>query len=160
MLCTFRASAAYGEGGMIASMDPLGLQFLNRMCREYPVSVVISSTWRKGRRHRLFYELFGSHGYTDLAKAIYYTSKLDKDLGHGDAWRTPTNDRINSQGFRGADVEEWLEHYEPKANYIIIDDGSDFFENQKEFFVQTAEPVGMSLENFDEIENLLKKYTK
>ena len=148
VLCTTRVAVANGENGLLAGFDPIAMTFLNRICREYDdMQIVISSTWRifDGRNRRVFYELFASAGYIDLAKSL-----------HQD-WQTSMNMK---PGSRGLEINEWLQdHYNPKQ-YIIIDDDNDFWPSQQDKLVLTDPLNGMTLEHFEKVLELIDQYYK
>lgn len=138
--CTSRHAVAIGETGLWANQDPVALAFLNRMCKEYDCRVVISSTWRKGKDRRYFYELFMASGNLNLAQALDYY------------WCT-----VNTGGCRGDEIQEWLDRNR-WDDYIIIDDSSDMLEHQKDHFVRTDSRNGMLFEHYMAIEEKIKKH--
>jgi hypothetical protein len=132
---------ATGERGLIAGLDPVALQFLDRMCREHELQVVISSTWRYKQRRRDFYQIFAAGGHIDLAKAIH------------DKWDTP----VLADGTRGEEIERWLLDNDPDAEYIILDDDCDMLEYQKKRFVCTDGYNGMLHEHFIAAEKIIEE---
>lgn len=139
VLCTGRQAVAMKERGLIANLDPVALMFLNRICREYGCRVVISSTWRHGKKRRHFYELFMAGGHVDLAKAIH------------EAWETP----VLPDGKRGHEIQAWIDGHGDGLNYIIIDDDSDMLEHQRDRFIHTDSYNGMLMEHYIAAEKLL-----
>jgi hypothetical protein len=140
VLCTHRCAAALGEKGLMANLDPIALAFLNRLCQEYDIRVVISSTWRKGKDRRHFYELFMASGNLHLARALDYN------------WCT-----INTGGCRGDEIQEWLDRCKWDG-YTIIDDDSDMLEHQKDHFIKTNNRNGMLFEHYIAIEEKIKQH--
>ena len=40
--------------------------------------------------------------------------------------------------WRGSEIKYWLDHKDPNANYVILDDDPDMLEEQKYHFIQTC----------------------
>ena len=138
VLCTGRQAYASGEIGVISGLDPVALGFLDRICKDYNIKIVISSTWRIGDSRRNFYEIFGCAGYVNLAKSLH------------DDWATkslPDKDR-------GHEIEEWLSVNECDG-YLILDDATDMLDYQKPFFVNTDSMNGMLAEHYIESMKIL-----
>lgn len=96
--------------------------------QEVGAKVVISSSWRILAMEEL-YSLLGPDG----ANVLY----PEKSLTH-----TP-----HDRGMRGEQIREWfnLANIEPTdTNYIIIDDDSDFLEEQQSSFVHTYYKHGLN----------------
>ena len=140
VICTRRQALASGERGVISGLDPVALGFLNRICRDYKIQIVISSTWRMcGKKtRRSFYELFACAGYVDLGRAIH------KD------WRTPNL----PDATRGHEIEIWLSDNECD-DYVILDDDSDMLDYQKPRMVTTDSHNGMLFEHYEKTMELL-----
>lgn len=133
VLCTARQCVASGERGVIAGLDPVALRFLDRICGEHDIKIVISSTWREigERRRRTFYEIFAAASCISLAKSIH------------EKWKTPTL----PDGTRGHEIEKWLSENECEG-YLILDDDPDMLEYQKPFFVNTDSHNGILFEHY------------
>lgn len=131
VICTGRQAIASGERGVISGLDPVALCFLDRICRDHDIKIVISSTWRQGDRRRNFYEIFGCAGFIHLAKAIH------------ENWATCSI----PEKTRGHEIEEWLaDNY--CDGYLILDDCTEFLEYQKPFFVETDSYNGMLYKHY------------
>lgn len=94
---------------------------------EIDIKIVISSTWRKGKDFEDF-----------SLRVIENTPKFAQkflNLVHED-WRTGSD--IN--GFRGNEVQEWLNRHPEVINFVCIDDDSDFLESQP--LIQTITELG------------------
>jgi hypothetical protein len=138
VICTARMAQATGETGVIAGLDPIALAFLNRMCSEHTLQVVISSTWRIGQNRLFFRRLFASGGYHHLAQSLHKT------------WATP-----QSSKYRGDDIEMWLDANPGTENYIILDDDDRVKDYQKPRLIQTHPINGMLWEHYTEFEEKL-----
>lgn len=138
VLCTHRAFFAQGEFGIMRALDREAVQLLNVLCEISDVEevrYVLSSTWRKYNTR----EWMESH-----LKSFGWTGSFHDD------WATKS---LN--GIRGLEVNEWLSRHSEVTNYVIIDDDSDFMEEQKSHFVQTHVYDGISFDNFIRAVNIL-----
>jgi hypothetical protein len=95
--------------------------------------LVLSSTWRMNERSR--YSLFVG----GLSECCFH-----------DDWRTPV---FNDQP-RGDEIADWLSR-NTVDQYIIIDDDSDFHEDQLPFHVQTEMKTGFGQRHFKQALELL-----
>ena len=107
-------------------LDPECVARLQRLCTETEAHIVVSSTWRIGGSLMFFREMFAHYGWADALV-------LDK---------TPQS----RNGFRGDEVRGWLSIYEGVGvdRFVILDDNSDFHDDQRPFFVQTDYAVGLT----------------
>lgn len=133
VLCTARQCIASGERGVIAGLDPVALRFLDRICDDHDIEIVISSTWREigERKRRIFYEIFAAASCINLAKSIHTN------------WKTPSL----ADGNRGQEIEKWLSQNECDG-YLILDDDPDILDHQKPFFVNIDSRNGMLFEHY------------
>lgn len=89
------------------------------------VRIVISSTWRK------------YHPREDIAEHLEHHG-LRHGLVHED-WRT-----IVLEGFRGDEIAEWLSRHPEVTSFIILDDDSDFLDEQLPRHVQSSFEPGFT----------------
>lgn len=144
VICTGRQAIAAGERGVIAGLDPVALLFLDRMCREHQCQVVISSSWRYGkRRRRHFYELFASAGYYCLAKALH------------PKWDTPVSQI--QENCRGREIDMWLLENDPEADYIILDDDDRILDHQRPHHIHTDSHNGMLMQHYIDAEKIIAR---
>ena len=142
VLCTSRQAYAVGDRGVLGCLDPVGLDFLNRICREHKIWVIISSTWRIGATCSKFHDMFKATGHFDLVKSLYWND-----------YATQTS----KTGHRGEQIEQWL-----KANdaivkdYLILDDETDMLDYQMSRLVQTDMRNGILFDNYIDIEKRIK----
>ena len=126
-----------GEEG---DLDPLCVNRIINICNNTGAKVVISSDWRiswYGTQLRL-----GRMGLDE-------NYILDK---------TPERIWINIPGFdhsRGAEINDWLEMHPECEKYVIIDDRTDFKDNQQPFFIHVNPFVGFTDENMNKAIDLL-----
>jgi len=145
--------------------DPEAIDLLNYIEDKTHAKVVVSSTWRLGRRVEDLQKILDDAGF--------YGEIIDK---------TPSmHCRIDGQpaGYRiprGCEIDWWLskngefqrinwskkkqQEYLDKAivkNYVILDDDSDMLYNQREHFVRTSNLYGLTKENADRCIEILNK---
>ena len=126
-----------GEEG---DLDPLCVNRIINICNNTGAKVVISSDWRiswYGTQLRL-----GRMGLDE-------NYILDK---------TPERIWINIPGFdhsRGAEINDWLEMHPECEKYVIIDDRTDFKDNQQPFFIHVNPFIGFTDENMNKAIDLL-----
>lgn len=136
VICTLRHSYAVGDRGLLGCLDPVSLDFLNRICRENKIWVIISSTWRIGKNIMFFESLFKGTGHFDLVKSLYY----------------PDYSIPSFSGIRGLEIEDWLQrNKEIVSDYLIIDDDCDFLDHQKPKHIQVDPINGLLFQNYHDI---------
>jgi len=92
-------------------------------------------------------------GIYALLDHLYGSKKLcNSDDEENKDWRTGV-----LEGIRGNEVKEWLDRHPEVDKYVILDDDSDFLEDQKPFFVQTNSDDGFSANNYMAAEKILKE---
>lgn len=129
----------YGQEGDI---DPLCVERVKRICRETGAKVVVSSDWKlnwAGTLSRL--EKMGLtkeyiSGHTpnhviDRLGAHTYFTKEQKDYEYS----------------RGKEIDLWLEEHPDCTNYVILDDRTDFTEDQWPHFVHIDPMYGLTDDN-------------
>ena len=101
----------YGRAARVDNyVKASAVAFLDSALTELGIKIVVSSSWRIGEdRLRL-------STYLDLAG---FTARLHDDF------KTKSTD-----GFRGNDVREWLSRHPEVTEWVIIDDETDFHEDQ------------------------------
>ena len=124
------------ENNNVALFDKLAVDFIFDFCRKYDYRIVMSTSWRYSFSMRDFHELFSNYyGVTDAEELIVgMTPKGRTDLTS-----------------RGEEIREWLLANEEYQEYIIVDDSSDFLEEQKPFFVQTCIRDGLTFSSMNKM---------
>lgn len=97
--------------------DIYATHFLRWVCKKSNTKIVISSTWRKNHSHEFFKSILGEYLHED--------------------WSTPILD-----GFRGKEINAWLNEHDVDR-YLILDDDSDFLEEQVKFHIKTDSYNGL-----------------
>lgn len=143
VLCTLRQSMAVGDKGLLGCLDPVALDFLDRICRENKVWVIISSTWRIGAKCSMFHKIFKATGHFHLTKSLYW-----------DDYAT-----ISSKtGHRGGEIEDWLKRNDATVkDYLILDDETDMLDYQMSRLVKTDCRNGILFDNYIDIEKRIKR---
>jgi hypothetical protein len=154
VVCTLRSQFAFGDNTLMQAWDITCCQMIRRLCKKYDLRIVISSTWRNGKKEILAHYLvvFGLIDY------IYDTrnSKNDIDmhlLDPSGVWKTP---RV--EGIRGNEIRAWLSANPEINHYVIVDDDSDFLPEQLPFLIQTEGQEGFSANNYMQMEDMIKKF--
>ncbi len=103
------------------------LRLLRLLVELSKAKVVLSSTWRLD------------------VKTKKDMDKLERILGVNIYGKTG----VSSSGFRGDEVQEFLDDNKDITNYCIIDDyGYDYYSHQKEFLVQPLGYRGFIMDDF------------
>jgi hypothetical protein len=134
VLNSSRSCEAYGDYPHSYSkyelFDDVAVNLIRKICTEHNVSVVLSSTWRYDKK------------WTRLTETL----KLPIiDI-------TPR--KLSSQ--RGEEIQMWLNDHQEVSKYAIIDDDGDMLPQQWLNFVQTNRINGMSYQNFQQLNEILK----
>lgn len=126
------AFAGVGNAGNTKNwhkFDDVTVRMIRAVSRKANAPIVLSSVWRilaDIPQFAAFYDL----NVIDRTKAI--------------------------NGFRGEEIQEWLNRHPHVKNYAIIDDSNDMFENQMTHFVQTNGDEGFSYKNFLQLCKIFK----
>jgi hypothetical protein len=121
-------------------IDPACAERINKICEKTGAKVVISSDWR--------ISWYGTQLRLERG-GINPEYILDK---------TPERIWINIPGFdhsRGAEINDWLEMHPECEKYVIIDDRTDFKDNQQPFFIHVNSFIGFTDENMNKAIDLL-----
>ncbi len=122
------------ENEDIGLFDRLAVDFVFQFCRKYNFSIVMSTSWRYSFSLRDFHQMFSEHyGVHDASQII---------IGATPKGRTDLKTR-------GDEIKEWLSQNPQILNYIILDDSSDFLEEQKPYFVQTCIRDGLTFRSMN-----------
>lgn len=122
-------------------IDPKCANRINKICAmEGNTKIVITSDWR--------FSWYGT--IMRLTKGgINPDYILDK---------TPERIWITVPGFdhsRGAEINDWLEAHPECTNYVIIDDRTDFKDEQQSHFIHVNPHIGFTDEQMMEVINIL-----
>lgn len=128
--------------GQESDLDPLCVDRIIKICNDTGAKVVISSDWRiswYGTQLRL-----GRMGLDE-------NFVIDK---------TPERIWIMVPGYdhsRGAEINDWLSSHPECDNYVIIDDRTDFKDNQMGNFIHINHKIGLTDENMNQAIAILNK---
>lgn len=114
-----------------AGFDPTAVQLLHKAQEDIGFKVVISSTWRFTFTLNHFYKIFDWYGWNT------------RDIIIG---VTPSTNTI-----RGDEVKLWLDSHPEYKEYVILDDSTDFLEEQLSRCVFTQYEEGINYATFAEI---------
>jgi hypothetical protein len=118
-------------------LDNKKVVLLNNIIKETGAKVVISSSWRIGSTVKEIQKQLRLAGLRKYPNIIGFTPNP-------------------KTGFRGDDIERWLQDNKEVTQYVIVDDGSDFFDYQKDYLVQTEWEVGLNWFFADQMLDLLR----
>ena len=127
----------YGRAAKVDSyVKTLAVAFLDSALTELGIKIVVSSSWRIGEdRLRL-------STYLDLAG---FTARLHDDF------KTKSTD-----GFRGNDVREWLSRHPEVSEWVIIDDETDFHEDQLDRLVHVDMFEGFGARDYGRLKSVFE----
>lgn len=145
--------------------DPDSVKWLNHIIEATGSKVVVSSTWRHGRRVEDLQEILDRVGF--IGEVIDKTPSMSAKLNvKGTGYTVP----------RGCEIDWWLENHgkfqrinwskevqqeyidnAKVKNYVILDDDSDMLYNQREHFVKTYTNNGLTQERAERAIEILNK---
>ena len=108
----------------VAKLDPVALVLVRNLCRSAGLSVVVSSTWR----------------------ILHHWDAIGRALDLPTMGATP---RLG--GFRGDEVQAWLEEHPDVQDWAAVDDDSDFHPDQKDRLVKVNGSEGFIWANFERL---------
>lgn len=101
----------------------------NKICRDFDLTIVVTSTWRINHTIEELQEIFTNQG---IERPIYdYTPLID-------------------QVDRGLEIKEWLSKNECE-NWVVIDDKISNIVKHVDNVVQTRSWIGLSRDEYSEI---------
>ena len=116
-------------GWQVSMFDPECVKRVNKILKETNAELVVSSSWRDMKD---LPEIFAGVG---LPTSFYVTPHSDIIFR-----LNPIEDLYvdDIRYWRGSEIKYWLDHKDPNANYVILDDDPDMLEEQKYHFIQTS----------------------
>ncbi len=133
-------------GGNEGDIDPDCVERVKKICEETGAKIVLSSDWKMswpGAKIRLENAGFPKGLIIDKTPDLITRMLSIQDYMLDDAEEVVYN---NS---RGHEIDGWLEEHPECTNFAIIDDRTDFTEDQMPHFVHTDWNVGITDENAD-----------
>jgi len=130
--------------------DPNAVKFLNKLVKKTGAKIVISSSWRKGKKKSYFKKIFKKNKIK--AEVIGMT-----DVLHFKNW--------NRSVFRGCEIQKWLDDHAieiddhtnslKRSKYVILDDDVDMLFYHRNNFVNTYELSGFDEEAYNQALKIL-----
>lgn len=141
VICTDRAyfaSAQDRNKSILRTWDPVSIKLVERLCLDFDLKVVISSTWRHGNRDVPLMLL--THGFC---------GEFHKDD------KTPAKLSGTS---RGHEIRMWLDKHPEVTQFVIIDDSTDGIRGTElqKFHVETHVEDGFLTHNYKHAVQLLR----
>ena len=112
-------------------IDPECAKRIINICNETDAKIVITSDWRFS-----WYGTILRLGRGGIPES-YILDKTPERI-----WLKLSNSKIDIS--RGAEINDWLEAHPECTNYVIIDDRTDFKENQNDNFVHINPMFGIT----------------
>lgn len=110
--------------------DTVGMGLVNALCLENNAEIVVSSSWRTAGLEKM--------------RNLLYRSGLDKRIKVQGC--TPFG--ISFSGMRGKEIRAYLKDRKEITDYVILDDDSDFLDEQKPHLVKCDGYYGFKLHEF------------
>jgi hypothetical protein len=145
--------------------DPKAIVRLNKIIAQTGAKIIVSSTWRKGRRIEDLQELLTNVGcigeVIDITPSMYGTSIGGQKDGYTIPRGCEIDWSLNKYGFSRI---KWSEDYQDEViekaeikNYVILDDDSDMLYDQTEHFINCDSLYGLTDEEADKSIEILNK---
>lgn len=141
VLCTTKSHVANDGVGLMQHLDVTSVKLLSVLLKQTYAKLVLSSTWREFHKEKI------------SMTAILQNSGMS-DVPWHQNWKTP----ITFRGCRGEEIQQWLkDNGAPGCSYVIIDDNSDFLDDQLPYFVQTEFDDGFTYKHYLKALEILKE---
>lgn len=121
------------DNWMECEVSEMHVNNLKRIVDETGAKIVLSSSWRYD-----FPQISGRQVISDPLTMVLVRKLRDAGLEIFDV--TPD---LHGK-MRGLEVQEWLNNHPEVKRYVILDDDSDFTEEQKAFFVNSTFKSGLT----------------
>ena len=142
VICTDRAYYASGQDkdkSILRTWDPVSINLVSRLCQDFDLEVVVSSTWRQRYDVPL---ILLTHGFR---------GNFHKDD------KTPLVARFSGPS-RGEEIASWLEDHPEVKNFIILDDEYIGQKELQPYHVQTDSNDGILTKHYDQAVYILKRF--
>lgn len=145
--------------------DPKAIARLNKIIVQTNAKIIVSSTWRLGRRAEDLQEILTSVGCIGEVIGTTPSMRGTSINGEKDSYTIPRGCEIdwtlNKYGFSRVN---WSEKYQDEViekaeikNYVILDDDSDMLYDQIEHFINCDSLYGLTDEDADKSIKILNK---
>lgn len=121
------------DGYDLKRFDWVSVGLIRLLCGETKTSIVLSSSWRI------------LHSVIEVANGL--------DLPVID--KTPV-----LSGYRGTEIQDWLDRHPEVLHYAIVDDDSDMLSKQKKCFVKTNPLDGLQFKHYKRLKEILNDPSK
>lgn len=118
------------------------VMWLNKLCKDIDAKIVVSSTWRMGKKG------------LDTLRNILYNSGLIEDIEIIGA--TPVV--YDPLYHRGKEIDEYLKEHKEIKNYIILDDDADMLPEQMFLLVKCDTYAGFTEREYIKALDIVDKY--
>ena len=125
-------------------LDPHCIERVLRICKECDAKIVITSDWR-----------LSWYGTILRLSRMGLSEEFILDKTPELIWLKNINPKIDCS--RGAEIQMWLDEHPECSNYVIIDDRTDFTNEQYPHFVHINSMWGIRDENVDNAISILNK---
>lgn len=126
--------------GQEGDLDPLCIERINKLCEETGAEIVLSSDWRINNGAFARLERAGLHKILDKTPITIFGT-------YGSTYHFT----------RGEEIQMWLEWHPEVTNYVILDDRTDFMEEQLPHFVHVNSYRGLTEEDYQLALNILSR---
>lgn len=127
-------------------VDPVCVLLICQICKDLDAKIVITSSWRTGSLQSTMQEL---RQYKALVPLLEYV------IGE-----TPYRDRTaqSDNVHRGIEIKYWIELFEEDIDeYVIIDDDTDFLDEQSQHLVNVNPTYGFTMIDAIEVVRLFSE---
>jgi hypothetical protein len=125
--------------GQDRDLDPLCIERINKLCKEGNAEIVLSSDWRVNNYAFVRLEKAGLKPILDKTPIIIFGTMGSK-----------------YHFTRGEEIQMWLKLHPEVTNYVIIDDRTDFIEEQLSHSVFIDSYIGFTDEDYNLALNILR----
>lgn len=147
VICTTRSHFAYSSTLLHRHLDVVAVKMIERLVENSKAKIVISSTWRNHFDQEAINFMLCNAGMREVP---FHTCWKTPRLSHRDGSAMSPGSSI----FRGDEIAAFLKDHACE-NYVILDDDSDFHEDQKARHVHTHEHNGFLYEHFEQAHKIL-----
>lgn len=125
-------------------IDMIALGLLQRICMHENIKCVLSSTWRI------------LNTYQEVGE--FFNLPIIGATPRGGILTMPSGFTMEIASIRGMEVQRWLEENTQWdiQSYVILDDNSDFLDEQKPYLVQTTYEEGLTFKDYLKLCELLE----
>lgn len=131
-------------GGNEGDIDPDCVERVKKICEETGAKIVLSSDWKMawpGAKIRLENAGFPRGLIIDKTPDLIRRVMSRRD------YMLDNSEEVAYLNSRGCEIDGWLKEHPECTNFVIIDDRTDFTEEQQPHFIHTDWEVGITDDN-------------